>query len=364
MNTLKYKKILLVDDIVENLKLLVDIFRHDEYEVIVARSGEEALDIVIKASPDLILLDINMPGKNGYEVCKELKQSPRTSKIPIIFLTALSDTKDEKKGLSLGAVDFITKPFSPEIVQARVKNHLELKEYQDNLEELVEYNIRAKENIQSVTIDALAILAEYRDNETGGHIIRTKSYVKLLCEYLKNHERFKHFLSKENIKMIHASAPLHDIGKVGIKDNILLKPCSLTDDEMQEMKMHAYFGYKALDDAEKKINGKSFLSIAKDMAYSHHERWDGKGYPRELKGDAIPIVGRIMAVADVYDALISKRIYKTPIAHSKSIKIIISQRGKAFDPDIVDAFIELQEEFRQTALKNTDFKSEIDALNQ
>lgn len=364
MNNLKNKKILIVDDIIDNLRLLVDIFRQDEYEIIIAKSGDEALKIVISANPDLILLDVNMPGKDGFEVCQELKQSPRTCKIPIIFLTALNETKDEAKGLALGAADFITKPFSPEIVQARVKNHLKLKDYQDNLEELVELNIRAKENVQTVTIDALAILAEYRDNETGGHIIRTKSYVKLLCEHLKDHERFKHYLSDENIKMLCSSAPLHDIGKVGIKDIILLKPGKLTANEMEEMKMHSYFGFKALEDAEKKLQGKSFLTIAKDMAHSHHERWDGEGYPRGLKENDIPFAGRFMAVADVYDALISKRIYKTPIAHSKAINIIAEQRGKAFDPDIVDAFLELQEDFRETALQNADFKSEIDALNQ
>ena len=361
---MKKYKILIVDDILENLKLLVDIFKHHNYEIVVAKNGQEALDIVVGTNPDLILLDINMPIKNGYETCTELKESDRTKNIPVIFLTASIEVEDEKKALGLGAVDFITKPFSPDIVQARVKNHLELKNYQDNLAELVKEKIRETENVQQMTIDALAILAEYRDNETGGHIKRTRNYILALAKKLQNHEKFKSFLSDENIKMLYNSAPLHDIGKVAIKDIILLKPGRLTSDEMEEMKMHAYFGYKALDDAEKNANCQSFLHIAKEMAYSHHERYDGKGYPRALAGEDIPVSGRLMAVADVYDALISTRVYKTPIAHSKTIEIIKSERGKAFDPDVVDAFLELKEEFRQIALEHADYKAEIDALNQ
>lgn len=357
-------RILIVDDVVENLKLLVDIFKENNYEIIIARNGQEALEHAIDSSPDLILLDINMPIKNGYEVCAELKKAPRTKNIPVIFLTGLSDTQDEKKGLDLGAVDFITKPFSAEIVQARVKNQISLKNYQDHLEELVDQKTKEHENVQRMTIDALAILAEYRDNETGGHIKRTRTYVKLLAKKLQNHKNFKYYLSDTVIEMLYNSAPLHDIGKVAIKDLVLLKPDRLTDDEMEEMKMHAYYGYKALDQAEKNSKCDSFLGIAKEMAYTHHERWDGKGYPRGLNENDIPIPGRLMAVADVYDALISKRVYKTPIAHSKSVHMIETQSGKAFDPDIVKAFLELQEEFRQTALANTDFKAEIDALNQ
>lgn len=364
MHDINKKKILLVDDLVENLKLLVNIFHTHDYEIIIAKNGQEALDIVDNAKPDLILLDVNMPIKNGYEVCQELKENPHTKNIPIIFLTALNDIKDEKKGLALGAVDFITKPFSPDIVQARVKNHLELKDYQDNLEELVKISVREKENVQRVAIDALAILAEYRDNETGGHIIRTREYVGLLANHLKTHKKFKSYLNDENIEMLYNSAPLHDIGKVAIKDMILLKPDRLTEEEMEEMKLHAYFGFRALDKAERKLDGKSFLSMAKEMAYSHHERYDGTGYPRSLKGEDIPIPGRFMAVADVYDALISKRVYKAPFAHSKSVEIIASESGKAFDPDIVEAFLALQEDFRQTALQNADSELEKEALTK
>jgi len=363
MNIIKKNKILIADDILENLQLLVSIFQKENYEILIAKNGRDAFNIAINENPDLILLDVNMPFKNGFEVCEELQAIPSTKQIPIIFLTALSETANEEKGLSLGAVDFIRKPFSPEIVLARVKNHLELKTYRDNLEELVKAKMQEKDEVQRMTIDALAILAEYRDNETGGHIQRTKNYVKALAEYLQKQDKFKSYLTDDVIEMLYNSAPLHDIGKVAIKDNVLLKPGKLTDDEMGEMKMHAYYGYKALDDAEQHSKCESFLTIAKEMAFTHHERYDGEGYPTGIAGEDIPLSGRLMAVADVYDALISKRVYKTPIAHSKSVEIIISEKGKAFDPDIVDAFIVLQEDFRLIALANTDFKSEQDALN-
>jgi len=363
MNLTKKNKILIADDVLENLRLLVQIFQGNQYEILIAKNGQEAFDIAINENPDLILLDVNMPFKSGFEVCEELQKIQITKKIPIIFLTALSEMADEEKGLLLGAVDFITKPFSPEIVQARVKIHLELKEHRDNLEELVKIKMHEKDEVQRMTIDALAILAEYRDNETGGHIQRTKNYVRALAMHLQKQDKFKSYLTDEIVEMLYNSAPLHDMGKVAIRDNILLKPSKLTHDEMEEMRMHAYYGYKALEEAESHSNCESFLTIAKEMAHSHHERYDGKGYPNAIAGEDIPLSGRLMAVADVYDALISKRVYKTPIAHSESVSIIISEKGKAFDPDVVEAFIALQEEFRQIALANTDFKSEIDALN-
>lgn len=358
------QKILIVDDLIENLRLLVSIFNSHDYELLLAKNGHDALTAACESKPDIILLDINIPGKNGYEVCTELKASPRTKNIPVIFLTASTGIDNESKGLALGAVDYISKPYSTEIILARVKNHLQLKQYQDHLQELVQQGIRKQENIQRVTIEALAILAEYRDNETGGHIKRTRSYVRLLAQKLQNHDHFKSYLSNENIKLLYTSAPLHDIGKVGIQDSILLKPGPLTDDEMEIMKKHAYYGYQTLNDAEKKLDGESFLTIAKEMAYTHHERYDGQGYPRGLCGEDIPIPGRLMAVADVYDALISQRIYKKPMSHSKAVSIIVSERGKAFDPDVTDCFAAESESFRQIAIKYADHPSELDALNK
>ena len=356
------KRILIVDDVLENLKLLIDILREKDYEIIIAKNGQEALDIVVDANPHLILLDVNMPIKDGYEACRELKLAERTKHIPVIFLTALSGQANEKKGLELGAVDFIIKPFSPSIVQARVETHLKFAEYQYDLENIVEEKIRENEKIQRMTIDALAILAEYRDNDTGGHIKRTRNYMKLLAKKLQNHEHFKSFLSDKNIDILYDSAPLHDIGKVAIRDEILLKEGKLTDDEMHQMKKHAYYGYKTLLDVERQSQSEAYFAIAKDIAYCHHEKYDGTGYPRKLKGKDIPIPGRLMAVSDVYDALISKRCYKKPIPHSKSVEIIKSLSGSSFDPDIIDAFVELQEEFRETALKNTDYPEEVEAL--
>lgn len=357
------KRILIVDDILENLKLLIDIFREKSYEIIIAQNGQEAIDTALDSEPHLILLDVNMPIKNGYEACIELKACERTKHIPIIFLTAHSEDADEEKGLDLGAIDYISKPYSPSIVLARVENHLKILDYQNSLEEIIEEKVLENQNIKQLTIDALAILAEYRDNDTGGHIKRTKNYVKLLAVELQNHKNFKHFLSDKNIEALYCAAPLHDIGKVAIRDNILLKNGRLTDEEMHEMKKHAYFGLRALEEAEGLAHYETSLGIAKDIVYTHHERFDGEGYPRNLKGTDIPIAGRLMSLADVYDALISKRVYKDPIPHSKAIEIISSLSGSSFDPDVVEAFLKLKDVFRLTALKNTDYPEEIEALN-
>ena len=301
--------ILVVDDTETNIDILVDTLG-DDYDVTVAMDGEGALESVAEELPDLILLDIMMPGMDGYEVCSRLKQDPKAREIPIIFVTAMTDAGDEQKGLDLGAVDYITKPFQPALIKARVRNHLELKRHRDHLEELVKERTRELELTQEVTIESMGTLAEYRDPETGGHIRRTMNYVKALADQLATLPQFAPHLNKVVIEQLYKSAPLHDIGKVGVADSILLKPGKLTDEEFQEMKKHAVYGRDAIRSASRKLGEKSFLAFAEEIAHSHHEKWDGSGYPRGLKGGQIPIPGRIMAIADVYDALISRRVYK------------------------------------------------------
>jgi putative two-component system response regulator len=355
-------KVLLVDDNTTNLQLLHETLDGLGYKLLIAKNGQTALTIAQKAGPSLILLDIMMPEIDGYEVCRRLKADKNTANIPVIFISALADDEDEAKGLGLGAVDYITKPINPELVRARVHNHLELKRHQDHLEKLVAERTRRLALTQAVTIESLATLAEYRDPETGGHIKRTQNYVKALAVHLKDHQRFRSELNGEVIDLLYLSAPLHDLGKVGVRDDILLKPGRLTDEEFEEMKKHTIYGEEALRITEQKLGGDTFLQLAREIAYTHQEKWDGSGYPQGLKGDAIPTPGRLMALADVYDALISKRVYKPPFPHEKAVEIIIEGKGKHFDPDIVDAFLELEDTFRNIALTFADYDEERQML--
>ena len=355
-------KILLVDDNTTNLQLLHETLDGLGYKLLVAKNGQTGLSIAQKARPSLILLDIMMPEMDGYEVCRRLKADEKTSGIPIIFISALADEEDEAKGLGMGAVDYITKPINPELVRARVRNHLELKQYQDHLENLVKERTRRLALTQAVTIESLATLAEYRDPETGGHIKRTQNYVKALASHLKDHPRYRDELTDEAIETLYLSAPLHDLGKVGVPDHILLKAGRLSDQEFEEMKKHTIYGHDALMITEQKLGGDTFLRYAKEIAYTHQEKWDGTGYPSGLKGDEIPLAGRMMALADVYDALISKRVYKPPFPHEKAMQIIIDGKGKHFDPDLVDAFVELQDTFRNIALTFADYEEERQML--
>jgi putative two-component system response regulator len=353
--------VLVVDDVEENIDILVDALSQN-YEVAVAMDGKAALEAVAEEMPDIILLDIMMPEMDGFEVCDRLKGHDDTKHIPIIFLTAMTEEQDEAFGLSLGAVDYITKPFNPELVKARVHNHLELKKHRDNLEELVRQRTRQLELTQDVTIESMGTLAEYRDPETGGHIKRTRNYVRILAIHLQDHPKFKDFLDDATIELLYKSAPLHDIGKVGIPDNILLKAGKLTDDEFEIMKKHATYGMETIAVQEEKLGDNSFLHFAREIAQTHQEKWDGSGYPDGLKGEEIPVSGRIMAIADVYDALISKRVYKASMPHKIAIEIISEGKGSHFDPDMVEAFLELEDEFRKIALEHADHDEERENL--
>ena len=354
--------VLVVDDTPENLTLMGALLR-DHFMVKVANNGEKALKIAMSDTPpDLVLLDIMMPGLDGYEVCRRLKATAATRDIPVIFLTARSDPDDERMGLALGAVDYITKPISPPILLARVNTHLALKATADFLRDKSAYLEREValrtlevQAIQDVTIMAMTSLAETRDNETGNHIRRTQLYVKALAERLRNHPRFEAVLNERMIELLYKSAPLHDIGKIGIPDSILLKPGKLTVEEFEVMKTHTTLGRKAIEDAERRLGMRvAFLSVSKEIAYSHQEKWDGSGYPQGLAGDQIPVSARLMAVADVYDALINKRVYKAAFSHDQTCSTIVKGKGTHFDPDMVDAFVDIAEDFRSIALKYPD----------
>ncbi len=355
--------VLIVDDTPDNISLLSGLLK-DQYKIKIATSGTKALLIAAtQPAPDLILLDVMMPEMDGYETCRRLKSDAATSDIPIIFLTAKTQIQDEEMGLKLGAVDYISKPISPPIVLARVATQLNLvrarhllQDQNKHLESLVRDRTRKLAKMQDAIIMAMASLAETRDNETGNHIRRTQNYVAALAKKLQSHSRFATDLSDENIELLFKSAPLHDIGKVGIPDNILLKPGKLTSEEFEVMKLHTVYGRETILSVERYLGeSNEFLRFAREITYSHQEKWDGSGYPENLMGDAIPLSARLMAVADVYDALISKRVYKPAFTHEEAIAVMKKGRAAHFDPDILDAFLEISDEFREIALRFQEF---------
>jgi putative two-component system response regulator len=358
--------ILIVDDTPDNIMLLSRLLK-DRYNTKVANNGSTALQIAAATpSLDLILLDVMMPGLDGYETCRQLKANPATADIPVIFLTAKNQVEDEAMGLSLGAVDYIAKPISPPILFARVATQLslrnarrELEEHNQNLEKLVQERTAQLYLMQEAIIVAMASMAESRDQETGNHIRRTQNYVRALARHLQTHPRLSSKygaeLSDEAIELLYRSAPLHDIGKVGIPDRILLKPGNLDREEFELMKMHAVYGRDTIMLVEKHIGGSnSFLMFAREIAHSHQEKWDGSGYPQNLSGEQIPLSARLMAVADVYDALISKRVYKPAFTHQQALDVMRKGRGSHFDPDVLDAFFEIEGEFAAIAVAYAD----------
>ncbi|EKE16655.1 MAG: hypothetical protein ACD_10C00870G0003 [uncultured bacterium] len=368
------KTILIVDDTPQNLTILGELLRPN-FHVRAANSGDRALRAVHMAPhPDLVLLDVMMPGMDGYEVLRRMQEDESTQDIPVIFITAMSSSDDEQRGLALGAVDYITKPFNPAIVLARVRTQLELKLARDHmarqniwLEQEVARRMSENLLIQELNVRALACLAEARDNETGLHIVRTQTYVEILARHLASHPRFEKALAGRNLEMIVKASPLHDIGKVGIPDAILLKPGKLTAAEFEIMKSHPRIGAAAInkaieqvlaaaDDAvaEQAAGAFAFLHVANEISLGHHEKWDGSGYPSGKVGDAIPVSARLMALADVFDALMSRRIYKPPMTLAQTTQIIEEGRGRHFDPDVVDAFLACREDFARIARRFPD----------
>ena len=358
--------VLVVDDAPANLSLIAAILK-DDYTVKAVNHGQKALDLAALDPPDLILLDIIMPDIDGYEVCRRLKEQPKTQPVPVIFLTSKSDVEDEEMGLQLGAVDYITRPINPRILQSRVKAHISdtwrVRNLHTNNEYLeFEINQRTQQMValQNVTTLALASLAETRDTDTGNHLRRTQNYVLALARKLKSHPRFSDFLTESRMQALFKCAPLHDIGKVGIPDRVLLKPGKFEPHEWSVMQQHPALGHDALARAQVDAHASSeFLEIAKEIVYSHHEKWDGSGYPQGLAGDTIPISARLMALADVYDALISRRIYKKAAPHAQAVQIIVDGRGTHFDPDVIDAFVAIDSEFREIADRFADSDEDL-----
>lgn len=366
--------ILIVDDMPQNLLLLGELLQ-PAYQVRAANSGERALRVARSdPRPDLILLDVMMPGMDGHEVLRQLRADAATQDIPVIFVTALDDAADEERGLALGAVDYLTKPITPPIALARVRAHVELAQARRRLaaqNEWLEAEVRRRTAeirlIQELCIRALASLSEARDKETGQHILRTQAYVGVLARRLADHPRFAAGLAGPRADMLVQAAPLHDIGKVGIPDAILGKPGPLTPGEYAIMKTHPLIGAHALeaameqamtaaDDltAEQAPGAFAFLRTAHEIALAHHEKWDGTGYPAGLAGEAIPIAARLMSVADVFDALTTRRPYKPALDLEETTRLITAGRGTAFDPDVVDAFLACREEFAAIAQRIPD----------
>ncbi len=360
--------ILIVDDTPDNIMLLSRLLK-DKYNTKVATNGTTALTIAANSPDlDLILLDVMMPDVDGYETCRQLKANPATADIPVIFLTAKGLVEDEAMGLTMGAVDYLTKPISPPILFARVATQLTLKNAREllqnqneNLEKKVKERTQQLSLMQDATIMAMATMAETRDNETGNHIRRTQNYVQALARELAPHPRFASVLTEKNIELLFKCAPLHDIGKVGIPDRILLKPGKLDSDEFEIMKLHTVYGRDTIMIVEKFIGGSNdFLTFAREIAHSHQEKWDGSGYPENLVGEAIPVSARLMAVADVYDALISKRVYKPAFSHQEAMDIMKKGRGTHFDPDILDAFFAIESKFAQIAAEFRDAEGDLE----
>ena len=363
--------VLIVDDSPDNLSLMAGLLLN-HYTVKTATAGAQVVKIAITEQPDVILLDIMMPDLDGYEVCRRLKADSLTSQIPVIFLTSKTDPDSEQLGMTMGAVDYITRPVTPAILLSRVKAHFMLAANAKTMRinnEYLEFEVSRRRRqmaaLQNVTILALASLAETRDSETGNHLKRTQHYVELLCKHLRRNPRFKDFLNSERIQIMVQCAPLHEIGNVGIPDRILLNPGRYSAAEFEIMKAHPTLGRDALANAQASAAGEGededeFFEIAKQIIYSHHEKWNGSGYPEGLAGDAIPIPARLMALADVYDALICRRVYKHSMPHEQALEIIREGRGLHFDPDVVDVFLTWNREFQEIATRFADTADDLD----
>jgi putative two-component system response regulator len=345
------KKIALVDDDVTNLAVGKSILA-EKYDIITVPSGEKLFKLLEKIIPDMILLDIEMPEMNGYEVIRRLKAIQGLSDIPVIFLTAKSDTSSELEGLSLGAIDYISKPFSPPLLLKRIDLHLlvevqkrELTNYNNNLQEMVMAKTKTVLDLQNSVLKTVANLVEYRDEITGGHVERTREYLEVLLDAMIARGTHQQEIESWDRDFFLQSSQLHDLGKISIKDSILLKPDKLTAEEFEEMKKHTVFGVKIIEEMERDTPESSFLTHARIFAGTHHEKWNGTGYPFGLKGMDIPLQGRLMAIADVYDALISLRPYKAPLSHEDAVRIIVEGKESQFDPELVDIFTSVSDKF-------------------
>lgn len=340
------KIILVVDDNKLNL-VIAQTLLSEEYHVETANSGEKALQYLEEKEPDLVLLDIQMPEMDGFEVMRRIQENEVWRKVPVIFLTADRTEKTEETCFQMGAMDYIGKPFVPSIMMQRVRRTLELQGYRKNLEHMVEQQLQRITQLQQDIIITMANLIEGRDGTTGEHVKRTSAYVELLVKKLQEKGVYKEILTPAYIDYLKKASPLHDIGKITVPDRILQKPGALTQEEYDLIKLHAKAGGTLIEENMNRIVDKEFVEIAQDMASYHHEKWNGKGYPRGLKGEEIPLSARILAIADVFDALVSKRQYKKGMTLDEAFVIMEKERGESFEPVLLDAFLDAKEELRQ-----------------
>jgi len=362
-------KIIICDDSRGIREITSQILELEGFETRQAASARECFEMLEREPlPDMLLLDVEMPEENGYMLCRRIRETFPHANLPILFFTSYSDQEHERLGFEAGANDFIAKPVYPQTLLARTWTHVRAKQHRDHLENHqkilageVATKTRALVALQKVTIFALTSLCGERDQETGSHILRTQLYALHLAQ--KYQTQFPS-LTNESIEAIYRYAPLHDIGKIGIPDRILLKPGRLTPVEFDIIKNHTLIGYRALEGAEALISQElPELETAKNLIKSHHEKWNGSGYPEGLSGQQIPIEARIMAVADVYDAIRSKRVYKEAKSHEEAVEIFLSERGNHFDPDLVDAFHEINPLFANIA-RQYEATEEEEALTQ
>ena len=349
--------IFLVDDNIVNLNTGKTALQH-KYTVITIPSGEKLLLSLKKLKPCLILLDIDMPGISGYDAIKALKLNAETADIPVIFLTGKNEEENELLGLSLGAVDYITKPFSQALLLKRVELQLllqaqknELREFNGNLLDMVNERVNDIYTLQNAVIMWAAEVIEFRDEETGQHVERVQKYLETLLGEMEKSKKFADEIASWDIAAFLKSALLHDVGKIKIRDDVLLKNTRLTDEELADMKLHSLYGKKLIESLQDKVPNQTFLEYAKMLAHRHHERWDGTGYPDHLKGEEIPLQARMMALADVYDALISERPYKKAYSHEEAMKIIARGRGTQFDPELTDLFTSMSDQIKAISEK-------------
>ena len=349
--------ILIVDESADNL-VRMDALLQDRHHVKLARTAADAQRIVAQSPrPDLILVDAQLGATSGFALLAELRANFLTLDIPVIFLVGEDAREDQRRALREGAADIVGKPVACEILQARVDTQLQLKrarvllkDQHSHFEHVVAERTRAVAHMQDATVMAMASLAESRDKDVGNHLRRTQHYVAALARELRFHGAYSAELSDENINWLYKAAPLHDIGKVAVPDAILVKPGRLTQDEFETMKNHTVYGRDAILEVEKTLGGANqFTRYASEIAYSHHEKWDGSGYPLGLSNTAIPLSARLMAVADVYDALITPRSYRPAFTHETAVELIRQGSGEHFDPDVVDAMLKIDEKLRDIA---------------
>ncbi|CAH0529784.1 response regulator [Vibrio hippocampi] len=364
METKKKFRVLVVDDTISEIETLMGLLQND-YMVIAATNGQRALSLANKQpQPDMILLDVDMPEMDGFEVCRTLKENRATREIPIVFMTTDNGQQTDYSGLEMGAIDYLTKPFNPSLVKVRVANALNLASLQISASQIADDATARVHQTQTVLLETLGKLVDYRRSKTSAHIKRTQLYVKTVAEALLAASSDDSRLNQNTVEHLYHSTPLYDIGMVGIRDNIVLTPKSLSDDEFKKVKQHATLGQQLLQEVESTLGRDPIIEMAQEMALCHHERWDGSGYPQGLKGESIPLSARIMAIADVYDALISKRVYQQPITHLQAVEIIKNGAGTQFDPELVEVFLKVAPTLRDIALVYAEHDEEREALQQ